>query len=169
MSGGPETDQRAYLGQLYRRFASMVFRRARRLLADEQAAQDVTQEVFMRMLDAYPDPGGVAPSVGWLYQVTTNHCLNLLRDSKRRQALLAEHLPAGEPGREAETSVALLLRGVPEHLHEVAVYYYVDEMSQEEIAAVLAVSQRTISARLSEFKVVAQRVWRPAASQEQVS
>src|SRR4051812_40798002 len=102
--------RRAYLGELYLRYAPLVFRRARRLLADEQAARDATQEVFMRMLDAFPPPGGGPPPVAWLYRVTTNHCLNVLRDGKRRQALIGQAAPRPPV---VDLPVSLLLRGVP--------------------------------------------------------
>jgi RNA polymerase sigma-70 factor (ECF subfamily) len=161
----PDPARRAYLGELYRRYAPLVFRRARRLLADEQAARDATQEVFMRMLDAFPSPGGTPPPVAWLYRVTTNHCLNVLRDGKRRQALIGLAGQAAPRSAEVEVPVSLLLRGVPADVHEVAIYYYIDEMSQAEIAEVLGVSQRTVSTRLSAFKGALERAWRPAAEQ----
>jgi RNA polymerase sigma factor (sigma-70 family) len=46
----------------------------------------------------------------------------------------------------------LLLRGLPEHLHEVAIYYGLDQMSQEEIALVLGLSQKTVSNRVRELR-----------------
>ena len=143
---------------LYERAASLVYRRARRMLGDGQAARDVTQEVFLRVLDDFPDVGREPPSVPWLYRVTTNHCLNLLRDGNRRRELLAE-LPPVEPANAHDMPLALLLRGVPEHLHEVAAYYFIDEMSQQEIATVLGVSQRTVSTRLQEFRTAVEGLW----------
>jgi DNA-directed RNA polymerase specialized sigma24 family protein len=46
----------------------------------------------------------------------------------------------------------LLLRGIPEHLEEVAIYYGLDQMSQEEIALVLGLSQKTVSNRVRELR-----------------
>jgi RNA polymerase sigma-70 factor, ECF subfamily len=156
MSGRRPCGSDAFVA-LYERAASLVYRRARRMLGDGQTARDVTQEVFIRVLDAFPDVGREAPSVAWLYRVTTNHCLNLLRDGSRRRALLAG-LPV-VPARTAEMPLALLLHGVPEHLHEVAAHYFIDEMSQQEIAAVLGVSQRTVSTRLQEFRTAVEGLW----------
>lgn len=164
MSGRrPAPGSQAFLA-LYERAASLVYRRARRMLGDGHAARDVTQEVFLRVLDAFPDVAREAPSVGWLYRVTTNHCLNLLRDGRRQRALLADIGPAARAG-EGETPLGLLLRGVPEHLHEVAAYYYIDELSQQEIAEVLGVSQRTVSTRLQEFRTAVEGLWAPAISE----
>jgi RNA polymerase sigma-70 factor (ECF subfamily) len=143
------------LQALYDRYASVVYRRARRLLGDEQTAKDACQEVFLRLLDAMPEFQKASP-VTWLYKVTTNHCLNLLRDTRRRRDLLATQAPAAAPTLPA-ASLPDLLRGFPEALQEVAIYYFVDEMSQDEIAELLGVSQRTVSNRLSEFRSLARQ------------
>lgn len=161
MSGKPEPAQSSGFAELYQRCASMVARRARQILGADDAAQDATQEVFMRVLDAFPDLLAARPSVSWLYQVTTNHCLNVIRDSRRRQGLLHVRGQVGPVTSEIETPLALLLGGLPDHLHEVAIYYYVDEMSQQEIAQLLGVSQRTVSTRLEEFRATLQREWNP--------
>ena len=40
----------------------------------------------------------------------------------------------------------------PAELREIAIYYYVDEMSHDEIAALVGVSRRTVGNRLEEFR-----------------
>jgi DNA-directed RNA polymerase specialized sigma24 family protein len=46
----------------------------------------------------------------------------------------------------------LLLRGIPERLQEIAIYYGLDQMSQEEIALTLGLSQKTVSNRIRELR-----------------
>lgn len=152
--------------RLYRTYGPSVYRRARAILGEEQAARDAMQEVFIRALKAGEAFRGDASPTTWLYRVTTNHCLNLLRDAKRRAELLREHLPAGEaardPGMEGRMTVAQVLARVPEELREVAVYYYVDQMSHDEIAALIGVSRRTVGNRLEAFRAQVE----PVASAE---
>jgi RNA polymerase sigma-70 factor (ECF subfamily) len=151
----PEAAPPAELERLYQQYGALVFRRARRLLGDEQRAKDVCQEVFLRLWRYRPTFVEVAP-VTWLYRVTTNLCLNQVRDERRRNDLGtrlgqggdSEHPPS------PELPAALLLRGVPEPLQAIAIYYYVDRMSQDEIAEVLGVAQRTVSNRLKQFRSV---------------
>jgi RNA polymerase sigma-70 factor (ECF subfamily) len=143
--------QESAFEQLYRRYGGLVLRRARRLLSDEQAARDVCQDVFVQLLQRGRD---VPPAceVAWLYRVTTNCCLNIIRRARlwRRLAQVVGRTDAVNPGIPLPT----FLRGVPKHLHEVAIYYGVDGMSQDEIALVLGLSQKTVSNRLRELREV---------------
>ena len=141
---------------IYLRYGSVVYRRARRLLGDEQSAKDACHEVFLRLFHALPEFERASP-LTWLYKVTTNFCLNLIRDENRRRKLLAAQAQPGSSA--AGPSLADLLRGFPNELQEIAVYYFVDEMSQDEIADVLGLSQRTVSNRLSAFRDLAKAAW----------
>jgi RNA polymerase sigma-70 factor (ECF subfamily) len=144
------------LRETYDRYGRSVYRRARTLLGDGDAAKDATQEVFLRAVTA----GGLAclgPNpMAWLYRVTTNLCLNTLRDSKRRTALLAGWKAEDATSGDAEARIALrrILADVSAELQEIAVYYYVDGLSREEIAAIVDVSIRTVGNRLASFHEV---------------
>src|SRR4051794_37727511 len=127
---------------LYRGYRCKVLKRARQLLRNEQAAEDATQEVFLRMLDAddrmlqHPEP------LAWLYRVTTNLCLNRLRDEKRRTKLITRTPPRNDQhGGDAEMRAVVveILRRVPSELQEIAIYYHADGMTCQEIAAMMGV------------------------------
>src|SRR6185369_5930377 len=102
----------------------------------------------------------------WLYRITTNLCLNRIRDNRRRRERLAEAAddgrqpmaPTAAPTPEARTTLRGVLAKVDDELAQVAIYYYVDDMDQAEIATVLGVSRRTIGYRLDRFREEAQRV-----------
>lgn len=143
---------------LYSDYRGKVLKRARQLLRDEQAAEDATQEVFLRLLDdkervlAHPEP------FAWLYRVTTNLCLNRLRDEGRHVKLIAQYPASNDQhGGDAEvrTAAVEILRRVPSDLLEIAVYYHADGMTCDEIAAIVGVSRRTIGNRLVEFQSAA--------------
>lgn len=139
--------------ELYGRYSRSVFRRARTLLGDDDAARDATQEVFLRALRAATTPEFAPNPLAWLYRTTTNLCLNRLRDAKRRGELLS-HLRPDECDSDASESrvvVQRILEQIPEQLQDVAVYYYVDELTHEEIASLIGVSRRTVGNRLTSF------------------
>jgi RNA polymerase sigma-70 factor (ECF subfamily) len=143
---------------LYNGYRGKVLKRARQLLWNEQAAEDATQEVFLRLLASderaliHPEP------LAWLYRVTTNLCLNRLRDEKRRATIIARNPRADrqtENGAEVRAVVVDILRRVPSDLQEIAIYYHADGMTCDEIASLVGVSRRTIGNRLVEFQSVA--------------
>lgn len=154
---------------LYRTYGSMVLRRARTLLGDDTAAQDMVQEVFMKAIRAFPSFRGESSLTTWLYQVTTNHCLNAIRDSARRRRALDRRMPVEEPvAASAEDRVGIgdLLKKLPRELAEVAIYYYVDQMNQDEIATLLGISERTVRNRLRDFKQAARARLAPGSTEE---
>lgn len=144
--------------ELYRRFGPLVFRRARTLLGDEQAASDAVQEVFMRTLRSHDGFRHEASPITWLYRITTNYCLNILRNNSRHRLRLAERM-ASQPDEQAATGfdpevpllLAEILERLPVELCEIATYYYVDCLSHDEIADVIGTSRRTVGNRLREF------------------
>jgi RNA polymerase sigma factor (sigma-70 family) len=147
-------DEEAALGSLYSRYSRSVLRLARRLLRDDEAAKDAMQEVFLRVLRV-EDMDRFSPNpMAWLYRTTTNLCLNRLRDMRRRGQLLAMWT-VNEERVDADADARLLIQRilavVPDELQDIAVYYYVDELSHEEIAGIVGVSRRTIGNRLATF------------------
>jgi len=145
--------------QLYRAYGPAVLRRARAILRDEEQAKDVLQEAFIQAIEAGAAFRGDASPMTWMYRITTNLCLNRIRDQGRRSRLLAENPTADVASHGAlpddRLTLASILRRVPEHLREIAVYSYVDRMSHDEIAVIVGTSRRTVGNRLEEFKRVA--------------
>ena len=137
----------AVLEELYRQQGPAVLRRARQILRDEEEARDVLQEIFLSLANQ-PTFEERRQTTAWFYVRTTNYCLNKLRDGKNRARLRAERgrdLPAAAPARGESFTVAReVLARLPERLAEVAVYYYCDEMTQDEIGALIGCSARYV-------------------------
>jgi len=84
---------------LYLRFAPMVMRRCRQLLANDEAAADAMQETFLRVLRRRKSLHARYAS-SLLYRIATNVCLNVLRSYRRRPTVSADPLLEGFAGRE---------------------------------------------------------------------
>ena len=125
-------------------------------MGNEAAAKDAMQEVFLWALHHQRDLSGKRSPMAWLYRLTTNRCLNTMRDEKRRADLLLENAANDIVPGDAEARAILLgiLRLVPPSVQEMAVYYHLDEMTHEEIAELMGVSRRTIGNRLLAFQNV---------------
>ncbi|MFZ5445063.1 MAG: RNA polymerase sigma factor [Myxococcota bacterium] len=145
---------------LYRKFGTAIYSRCRRLLKDDALAEDATQEVFVRVLRHIESAPDDATALAWIYRISTNYCLNQIRDrSRQAEPTAPEELP--ESGGDGESSPELglldretamkLIRRAPEKLQEVAVLYYVDGLEQEQVARTLGISRRTVINRLQEF------------------
>lgn len=157
----PPHDERA--ATLYRKYGPLIFARCKRLLKDAALAEDATQEVFVRAfrnLDQAPDDRA---ALKWLYRISTNYCLNALRDAGRRPIDLAgEALPelgGGDLARSLEDrELALkLVHRAPAKLREPAVLHWVDGIDQGRVAELLDVTRRTVINRLAAFTDWAQR------------
>ncbi len=137
--------------QVYRDHGYIVLRRARQILSDEDEAREALQEVFLSLASRPGQFAGYSSIATFLYRVTTNHCLNRLRNHRRRVRLTEHARVNGTWTTAAEASVdaQVALRRLPEKLARVAVYYYIDEMTQDEIAAVLGCSRKSVGKKLA--------------------
>jgi RNA polymerase sigma-70 factor (ECF subfamily) len=147
------------LAELYARHAAAVLGRCRYLLRDDEAARDATQEVFVRALKALPEFQGQASPVTWLTRIATHHCLNQLRSARAawREEVRRAAERGSQPGVEAdkrELLRALLGAAEPEE-QEMAVLYFVDELTQAEIASATGRSLPTVRKRLRGFLAAA--------------
>jgi RNA polymerase sigma-70 factor, ECF subfamily len=143
----------------FRKYAPAVYGRCAQLLADRDAARDVTQEVFVRCVR---ERRGLRPGrelLAWLYRVATNLCLNHLRASRLRQVdPLSEDLP-GAPAPDPDRRLVLrALSGLDERTQAVAIYVLVDGMTQAEAAEVAGVTDRTVRNCLTRFREHARAV-----------
>jgi RNA polymerase sigma-70 factor (ECF subfamily) len=145
------------VARLYAAHGGTVYARCRRMLGDAAAAEDITQETFLRVhraIGSAPGDDGVLP---WLYRIATNLCLNALRDGRVRPLLVEDppDRPSPSPSLdEALTDrdlVARLIARVSRKVQITAWLYYVDGMKQDEVAEVLGVSRRMVAKRLAQF------------------
>src|SRR5262245_17658804 len=141
----------ADLAKLYAECGYFLFRRCFAYLGDSAAAHDAVQEVFVRALsNAHAFRGDAGPRT-WLCRIADHLCLDLLR-RKNRSPVRPELGPVdlelapqvrSDDGDALVLARRLLARLEPES-QRLAVLYYVDELTQEELSRELGVSRRTI-------------------------
>jgi RNA polymerase sigma factor (sigma-70 family) len=158
-SPSPPLAEVGLLEGLYTRHAGAVFGRCRWLLRDEEAAKDATQEVFARVLRALPEFREAASPSTWLLRIATHHCLNELRSGRARwkeeASRLAELRRDEGIAPERRELLRVLIARADEEEQEVAIMYYVDELTQAEIAAATGKSLPTVRKRLRGFLAAA--------------
>lgn len=145
---------------LYRRYAPMVYRRARRFYAADEA-EEVVHEVFLRAIERLDSFHGDASPATWLFRLTTNHCLNRLRDEARRAELLlarCDEVP-GVNHHLSSQDAALSLQRIWGRLDAdhalVGVYFHLDGMTHDDIALAVGCSAATVRNRLKRIGEIA--------------
>jgi RNA polymerase sigma-70 factor (ECF subfamily) len=154
------------LEELYRRHAAAVYARCRYLLREDQAAQDAAQDVFVRALRAADELHASSSPTAFLLRMTTNHCLNLLRASRAAWRDEVARMARDRTERHIEPDsrelVRALLGAAGAEEQEIAVLYFVDELTQAEIAEATGRSLPTVRKRLRDFLAAARGALREA-------
>jgi RNA polymerase sigma-70 factor, ECF subfamily len=138
-------------------FRRRVFGLTYSFLRDRESAEDVTQEVFIKVWRALPWYDGRASLSTWIYTITRNASLSALR-ARHPQASLSdpEVLAAAEgahpvPSAENLVERAAILRLVdqlPARQRQVVTLFYMEGQSHEEVAAMLAMPIGTVKTLL---------------------
>jgi RNA polymerase sigma-70 factor (ECF subfamily) len=147
------------LGKLYERYKTKVYRTATAITHDERMAEDILQEVFLRV-NRYADSFDQAqPFEPWLYRITVNLSYSWTNRAKRwvhffQDAI--ERLKASsrrDPERVAEDreQLELLRRAIdrlPDSHRVVVILYYLEGLSVSKVAYALGVPEGTVKSRL---------------------
>jgi RNA polymerase sigma-70 factor (ECF subfamily) len=139
--------------------SARVYRLAYRLTGNRQDAEDLTQDVFVRVfrsLDSF-QPGNFA---GWLHRITTNLFLDRARRAARirmdgfadgaESQLLGNHVLPEDAVHDAgfDPDVEAALASLPEKFRVAVVLCDVEGLSYDEIADVLGVKVGTVRSRI---------------------
>lgn len=135
------------LTRVYREHGHAVLRRARQILGSVNEAEEVLQDLFLKLAEEPAQLMRASNPVAWLYGATTHACFNRIRNQKNRLRLLEQHLPSRhEQGPDAELRVVVqrLLAQMPEDCAVALMYHHVDQMTHAEIAEVMECSRRHV-------------------------
>jgi RNA polymerase sigma-70 factor (ECF subfamily) len=153
-------DQQAF-AELVRRHSARVFRLAVSVLGREfiPEAEDVAQEVFLKVHHAIASFRGEAEFSSWLYRITFNRAVNLKSRVRFRiphvdETVLARAVaPAPGPDRQAETAqrdrvIAECMQTLPEVYQSALRLYYWLGAGGGEVAELLGVPENTAKSYL---------------------
>lgn len=148
------------LSELYDRYAVTVNRIVRRLIADEQKVQDVTQDVFTRIWTSAAGHYRRGCFQNWLYVVTRRIAVDYLRKERRQPQVLVPdseldlHLVAGQTtevavGQELlKTELLEIVSSLPSDQQTVLKLAYFRGYTLNEIAQLLDMPVGTVKTRL---------------------
>jgi RNA polymerase sigma factor (sigma-70 family) len=161
-----EADIRA----LYLQHGYFLFRRCLTFMADEASAQDAVQEIFVRALQSASTFRGGADPKTWLCRIGDHHCIDLLRRRRSRGETgagsagrgvadgdgdhdgdAAQHRLVHNDDPESIVMAHRLMASLEPSAQRMAILYFVDELTQDELAAELGLSRRTIGKHLKKL------------------
>jgi RNA polymerase sigma-70 factor, ECF subfamily len=142
---------------LVARFQAMVYRTAWRMLGDAAEAEDVSQEVFLKLHARLGEFEAAENLSGWLYRVTVNQSLDRIR--RRRPVEDADVLISAEASPESAAirrqqldRLARLLQRLSPQERAAIVLRDLEGVHSREVAAILNVSEETVRSAIFRAK-----------------
>ena len=140
--------------ELYEKYATDVLRVSYFYLGDRQRAEDVCQDVFVRLITNAPQLEE-GREKAWLLKVALNRCRDIWRSAWLRRVVMGSPVFEIIPGPDTigqhleKTEVLQAINGLPAEFREIFILHYYQGYGISEIAKILDVAEGTISSRLS--------------------
>ena len=135
---------------LLERFEHKIFRMALLMLRDRGRAEEITQDVFLKIWRALPDYDGRASPTTWVYTIARNTCLSALRHEGYRRTRPLDEMPqegiATHLHRDLE--VAQHVAALPEIERQVITLFYWEDRSVDDVARALDLPAGTVKSHL---------------------
>ena len=154
-------DREAF-GELVEQYRDNVYRLAYRMCGNAYDADEAAQEAFVAAWRALPNFRGDAKFSTWLYRLTTNAAIDVMRREKRHQTVgdgemvdLADDADSPQETverTEQQETVQKALATLSEEYREVLLLRYMEELDYAEIAEVLQLPSGTVKSRINRAK-----------------
>ncbi len=144
--------ERSY-AQLMRKYQRLIFSVCYRMLNNRADAEDVCQDVMVKVFATLPRFEGRSTFKTWLMRVTTNTCLTQIGKNKRRREIRSQWVEESADNqvtymKTAEYDVEVLLADVKPQDREVLTLRYIADLSLAEIASTCEISLSAAKMRL---------------------
>lgn len=150
-----ETKEKAFTA-IVKKYQEKVYWHIRRMVINHSDADDVLQNVFIKVWNALDNFREDSLLYTWLYRIATNECLTFLDQQKKRtsvswedaEASLSNKIKADEAfdGKKLEWKLQLAIQQLPEKQRLVFNLRYYDEMPYEEMSRILETSEGALKA-----------------------
>jgi RNA polymerase sigma-70 factor (ECF subfamily) len=132
-----------------------VFGLAYSLLRDRGAAEDVAQEVFVKLWQVLPRYDGRAQLSTWIYAITRNAAISATRRRRRMVSMSDPRVAAEVESRAAapeagpdEATLRRCVETLPDKQRQAVILYYQEERPVEEVAAMMGLPVNTVKTHL---------------------
>lgn len=145
-----------------------VWRYAYALTKDYERSKDIAQEVFIRVHRKLSTFRGQSSFKTWLFAITRNIAMNEMKSSYVRRILLFENVRDSRPvqsaedeyiGNQAASVIREIIMGLSRKLREVLILNLEHDLTTQEMAELLHISEGTVKSRLSRARKEAEKRW----------
>jgi RNA polymerase sigma factor (sigma-70 family) len=150
-----ETKERAFT-TIIKKYQEKLYWHIRRMVVSHDDANDVLQNVFIRIWNGLENFREDARLYTWLYRIATNECLTFIESQKKRSAVSLSDVETGLSNKitadkhfdanKLEWKLQLAIQQLPEKQRLVFNLRYYDEMPYEEMSRVLDTSEGALKA-----------------------
>ncbi len=151
----PATKEKAFT-DIIKKYQEKLYWHTRRMVVEHEDANDVLQNVFIRVWNGLENFREDSQLYTWLYRIATNECLTYLEQQKKRSAVSLSDMESGlsnkikadkhfDPAK-LEWKLQLAMQQLPEKQRVVFNLRYYDEMPYEEMSRVLETSEGALKA-----------------------
>lgn len=151
----PENKEKAFTA-IIKKYQEKLYWHIRRMVVEHEDANDVLQNVFIRVWNGLENFREDSQLYTWLYRIATNECLSYLEQQKRKSALSFDEMESGlsnkivadkyfDPNK-LEWKLQLAIQQLPEKQRIVFTLRYYGEMPYEEMSRVLDTSEGALKA-----------------------
>jgi RNA polymerase sigma-70 factor (ECF subfamily) len=151
----PETKEKAFT-TIIKKYQERLYWHIRRMVVDHDDANDVLQNVFIRVWNGLVNFREDAQLYTWLYRIATNESLTFLEGQKKRSAVSLSDVESGLSNKikadqnfdanKLEWKLQLAIQQLPEKQKLVFNLRYYDEMPYEEMSRTLETSEGALKA-----------------------
>jgi RNA polymerase sigma-70 factor (ECF subfamily) len=151
----PVTKEKAFTS-IIKKYQEKLYWHLRRMVVDHDDANDVLQNVMIRVWNGLENFREDSQLYTWLYRVATNECLTFLEQQKKRTSVSLSDVESGLEnkikadqnfdGNKLEWKLQLGIQQLPEKQRIVFQLRYYDEMPYEEMSRVLETSEGALKA-----------------------
>jgi RNA polymerase sigma factor (sigma-70 family) len=142
--------------RLYRAHRPAIYARCKRVLGEDHAAEDATQDTFVRAFRHIATAPAAHAARSWLLTIATNCCLNELRHRQVRRHVPLDTVTLAEdrsPQQHIDQDLARrIINSVPPRWGQVAYLHHLAGFDQQSVGTMLGVSRRTVVSCLTNLK-----------------
>ncbi len=171
-----EGDMEAF-SYLVERYENKILNYCYRMVGNDTDAEDITQEVFVKLYRFIGSYAGQSAFSTWLYKIASNVCLDYLRKTKRHRGTVSinqqnsegeefslsiedEGLTPYENAQLSEARLALskAIQALGEDQRQVIILREVEGLSYDEIAAITGMATGTVKSRINRARLSLKKI-----------